>query len=44
MQPSNLSGLGSIGLIIAVDFVELLAAVADEFACLADAIEFLGEL
>jgi len=27
-----------------MDFVELLAAVADELACLAGAIEFLGEL
>lgn len=36
--------IGTIGLIVAADFVDLLAAVADEFACLADAIEFLGEL
>ena len=36
--------LGAIGLVVTANFVELLTAVADEFACLADAIEFLGEL
>ncbi len=36
--------LGAIGLVITANFVELLAAVADELAGFADVIELFGEL
>ncbi len=36
--------LGAIGLVVASDFVELLAAVSDELAGFADVIELFGEL
>lgn len=35
---------GPIGLIVTTNFVELLAAVADELAGFADVIELFGEL
>ncbi len=36
--------LGAIGLVVAPDFVKLLAAVSDELAGFADVIELFGEL